>query len=83
MKTKYHHAGALVLVLWYLMMAPPPGPHRKTQSIQADTAAPLSRWTIVGIFPTQKECAAHRGANSQERCVAADDPRFRENNPPP
>ena len=27
--------------------------------------------------------AAHRGANAPQRCLASDDPHFRDNNPPP
>jgi hypothetical protein len=81
---KANHAAAIVLGVWYLMMAPPlPGTHSNTQSAAADTKARLSRWTIVGIFPAQKECEASRHANPGQRCLAADDPRFRENNPPP
>jgi hypothetical protein len=44
---------------------------------RANSAAPLSRWTIVATFPTQKECEAHR-ANPWERCIASDDPRLKE-----
>jgi hypothetical protein len=63
---------ALALVVWYLMT--PPLPHLNAQAIGVAPAAPLSRWTIVGTFPTQKECDAHRGANWWDRCVTADDP---------
>lgn len=82
--TKPSHAAAIVLGVWYLMMAPPQaGTHPNTQPAPADTKARLSRWTIVGIFPAQKECEAGRHANPGQRCLAADDPRFRDNNPPP
>jgi hypothetical protein len=56
---KFRHAAALALVGWYLMIAPIlPRVVYAYQAIHADTAAPLSRWTILGTFPTQKECEA-------------------------
>jgi hypothetical protein len=73
---KLSHAAALALVVWYPMR--PPLPHLNPNAIHTDSAAPLSRWTIVATFPTQKECDAHRGPNPWERCVASDDPRLKE-----
>jgi hypothetical protein len=49
---------ALALVVWYLMR--PPLPHLNARAIDKDTAAPVSRWIVVRIFSTQKECEAHR-----------------------
>jgi hypothetical protein len=78
------HVATIALGVWYLMTAPPlPGAHPNPQSAPLDTKARLSRWTIVGIFPAQKECETSRHANPGQRCLAADDPRFRDNNPPP
>ena len=76
---KLHHAAALALVGWYLMMPLPPIAHN-TRSINPDSlfAAPLSRWSIIRTFPTQKECETYRDANPMELCVASDDPRLKE-----
>jgi hypothetical protein len=80
---KLRYAAALALIEWYLMTAPPPGGQTGgPQPVKADVKAPLSKWTIVGIFPSQKACEAHRGHNAQ-RCFSAEDPHFRDNNPPP
>jgi hypothetical protein len=68
---KLSDAAALALVVWYPMR--PPLPHLNPNAIDTDSAAPLSRRTIVATFPTQKECEAHR-ANPWERCIASDDP---------
>jgi hypothetical protein len=82
MRSRY--AAALVLLDWYLMVAPPPGGSPGTlgnpQSVKADVQAPLSRWTITKIFPSQKACEAERAGSPTQRCVDANDPRFRENN---
>jgi hypothetical protein len=81
---KFRYAAALALLDWYLMTAPPPaGQSGSVQTVKADVKAPLSKWTIVGIFPSQKTCEAHRAPNSQQRCYSAEDPHFRDNNPPP
>jgi len=72
---KLPSAAALALVGWYLMR--PPLPHLKAHATRTDTAAPLSRWTIIGTFATQKECEAHQ-ANPWDQCVATDDPRLKE-----
>jgi hypothetical protein len=71
------HAAALVLAVWYLMR--PPLPHLKASVVHTDTAPPLSRWTIVRIFPTEKECEAHGQTKQWERCIASDDPDLKEN----
>jgi hypothetical protein len=81
---KLRYAAALALLDWYLMTAPPPGGQPGgVQSVKADIKAPLSKWTIVGIFPSKKAYKAQRGTNAQQRCLASDDPHFRDNNPPP
>ena len=77
-------AGVLIAVLlagWYLMRAPfPPFPPpiflHHLDVVRADTAAPFSRWTKVGTFPTLWECEAHRDSQPWERCVSAIDPRL-------
>jgi|SRR5690348_7417108 len=59
---------------WYLMMAPfvpfPGGGLR----VAAPTA-PISRWTIVGTFPTKKECDLRRrlGVQPWIRCISANE----------
>ena len=73
------HVAALALVVWYLMR--PPLPHLNAQAIGVAPAAPLSRWTVVGTFPTQKECDAHQGASPRARCVSDDDRRLKGNKP--
>ena len=81
---KLRYAAALALLDWYLMTAPPPaGQSGSAQTVKADVKAPLSKWTIVGIFPSQKACESRRGTNAQQRCLASEDPHFRDNNPPP
>jgi|GraSoiStandDraft_15_1057317.scaffolds.fasta_scaffold2256021_1 hypothetical protein len=81
---KFRYAAALALLDWYLMTAPPPGGQPSSvQSVKADIKAPLSKWTIVGIFPSKKACEAQRGTNTKQRCFASEDPHFRDNNPPP
>ncbi len=71
---KLQHAAALALVGWYLIR--PPLPHLNAHDSHTDTAAPLSRWTVVRTFPTKKECETQRGGNPWEQCVASDDPRL-------
>jgi hypothetical protein len=81
---KFRYAAALALLDWYLMTAPPPaGQPGSAQAVKADIKAPLSKWTIVGIFPSKKACETKRGTNAQQRCLASEDPHFRDNNPPP
>ena len=46
------HAAALAVVSWYLMM--PPDSARIPHSV--DSAAPLTRWSIVANYPTQPSC---------------------------
>jgi hypothetical protein len=72
---KPRHVAALALVGWYLMR--PPLPHLSVPARRMDPATHLARWTIVGTFPTQKECDAHRSGRWQ-RCIASDDPRLKE-----
>jgi hypothetical protein len=76
---RFRHATAFALVGWYLITPPIPViPLSPGQALHQDTAAALSRWTVVETFPTEKECDAHRGCK-WERCVAADDPRLKGN----
>jgi len=68
---------ALALVVWYLIAPPIPAiPLTPGQAIRRKTGAPLSHWTVVKTFSTEKECDAHR-SRKWEQCVAADDPRLR------
>jgi hypothetical protein len=69
-----HHAVALALVGWYLMR--PPLPDLNAHAIHKNTA-PLSRWTVIGTFLTQKECESQR-ANPWDQCISTDGPRLRE-----
>jgi hypothetical protein len=72
---KLRHVAALPLVGWYLML--PPLPHLSVPAGRVGPELPLARWTIVGTFPTQKECDAHRSGRWQ-RCISSDDPRLKE-----
>ena len=50
---KLHHAGALALVGWYLML-PPSHSHIPDEP---DTGAPLRKWHIIGSsFDSAAEC---------------------------
>jgi hypothetical protein len=51
---KPHHAAALALVGWYLMLPPVTSDGR----IQKD--ASLSRWYIISNFETKEECEKAR-----------------------
>jgi hypothetical protein len=62
-------APALTLVGWYLVR--PPLLHFNSHHSHSDTAATLSRWTVVRTFATQKECETQRGGNPWKLCVAA------------
>lgn len=84
-----HHAAALALVGWYLMMPPVlSGPHPD---------APLGEWEIIGVYDKAAECTdaqdkmrslgidADRAkrklggrmeARTMAECVATDDPRL-------
>jgi hypothetical protein len=68
------HATALALVGWYLMR--PPLPRHNPDATHTGTVASLAGWVVVGTFPTQKECEAHR-ANPWDQCIATDDPRLK------
>jgi hypothetical protein len=72
---KLSHAAALALVGWYLMR--PPLPHLNAHAANTNTVASRSLWAVVKIFPTQKECEAHR-ANPWDQCTASDAPRLKE-----
>jgi hypothetical protein len=86
---KSHHAAALALAGWYLMV-PPNKPNR-----EPDAHAPLSQWTMAGSYDSAKECderyhsdldaaldIKRRGGDAQifervkaEQCIASDEPR--------
>jgi hypothetical protein len=81
---KPHHAAALALVGWYLMM--PSGDH--------PTEAHISHWLKVQTFDSAAECSSRRwdilseaSANKDDfrlrtaramRCIASDDPRLKD-----
>ena len=54
---KLHHAVALALVGWYLMLAPRTS---DTLPVTYDKAAPLSEWIVIGAFETTAECDKDR-----------------------
>jgi hypothetical protein len=65
---KLHHAAALALVGWYLMLPPlrPDGPRsdppKGSDRVKADLSAPLSQWEAISTgkpFGTKKECEAY------------------------
>jgi hypothetical protein len=68
--------------------APPLLPLQTSQSIEVNTAAPLSRWLKMKMFSTQKECEAYQIAEPHALpwyvrlgggyCVSTDDPRLKE-----
>jgi hypothetical protein len=47
-----HHAAALALVGWYLMV-PPPQFHSR---MPVDPDAPLSKWTVFSSYDSAAEC---------------------------
>jgi len=51
---KMHHAAALALAVWYLIL-PPPAPSGKRL-----TDAPLSEWKIIDEFYSQSTCLQMR-----------------------
>lgn len=53
------HAAALALAGWYFMI-PKMVPDPKGGAPYADTAAPISRWSIEQSFHTASECEAER-----------------------
>lgn len=71
---KLRHAGMLVLASWYLIR--PPLPQLNAHVSKMNTAASLSRWAVVRMFPTQEGCETRRGGNPWELCVGSHDPRF-------
>jgi hypothetical protein len=73
-----HHAAALALVGWYLMLPPlrPVSPEDVSDRPvdltvppdrpMADLTAPFSQWTIIKTFPTEKECRVQAKAALSE-----------------
>ena len=60
---KLHHAAALALAAWFLMMPPPKpvGDHFVT-----NFSAPLFKWTRVRRFEDQSQCETTREAYQQK-----------------
>jgi hypothetical protein len=85
-----HHAAALALVGWYLMV-PPRNPHPFIKGDYTDTAAPLSKWAHLASSDSAKECEARKSdylktvaqvpslaqAALEAECIASDDPRLK------
>jgi hypothetical protein len=89
---KPHHAVALALVGWYLMVPPMYAPNH-----EVDFNAPLAKWVIIDSFDTASECgvyanhwqshfpyegdpAKRTAVKSRLKaaiCVSTDDPRLR------
>ena len=80
-----HHAAALALVGWYLMIPP------VRDGTQPDTQAPVSAWTVFRKFDSAAACQewklrletrARRSGKYGPRpafmCIASDDPRLKE-----
>jgi hypothetical protein len=78
---KLHHAAALAVAGWYLMIPPLGSDGRR------DDSAPLPQWKIRGSFDTAVECAdalvelldrdfpeMERQAIHASRCISTDDP---------
>jgi hypothetical protein len=69
---KLHHAAALALTGWYLMLPPLHfvGPASDPYSLAiVDSAAPLSRWLAMMTFKTLQECddfSAHLARNLRQ-----------------
>jgi hypothetical protein len=56
---KLHHAAALALVGWYLMV-PPPAYKDGKPLVGVNLDAPLSEWTISRAFDSAAACEAQR-----------------------
>jgi hypothetical protein len=54
MSMNLHHAAALALVGWYLMVAPPDADYLLV------TSAPVSKWIILQRFDAAKNCEEER-----------------------
>jgi hypothetical protein len=86
---KFRHAAALVLVGWYLLMAPT-FRNPQTDSFTVDLNAPLSAWDLVSSYYSAADCeSAERDLVDTARlypnviafyslCVPSDDPRLME-----
>ncbi len=62
---KFHHAAALALVGWYLMV-PPALDDPKRPKLLIDVNAPISEWSAQEPFDTAQECKQARDAGKQE-----------------
>jgi hypothetical protein len=86
---KFHHAAALALMVWYLIVPP------AKSTGEPDLQAPLSKWETDGSYDTAQACAKRYQADVQraltfghkighdvssriqaEKCIASDDPRL-------
>jgi hypothetical protein len=79
-----HHAAALALVVWYLMIPP-------VHEGKPNTQAPLSAWTVFRRFDSEAACqqwklkvetrarrAGRYGPRPDFMCIASDDQRLKE-----
>jgi hypothetical protein len=57
---KIHHAIALALVGWYLIM-----PNRLPNSTEHDVHAPLSQWTKIDNYATREQCESAKALSIQ------------------
>lgn len=64
-----HHATALALVTWYLIM-----PHALPNSPEPNLALPLSQWSRIGPVLSKSDCEARLSASLRK----IDDPAQRE-----
>jgi hypothetical protein len=52
---KIRHTTALALAGTWILLAPPQE-KRPSEQTKARTEAPLNQWSVIGTFPTEKEC---------------------------
>ena len=63
------HATALALIVWYLMLAPAKS-SGTPQSMEYDSAAPLTRWNRTGEpYPTAAKCEALRKSKDRNGMI--------------
>jgi len=90
---KPHHAAALALVGWYLMVPPRVIQSQTTEQQTFDYGAPLSKWTVSSAYDAAHECEGAKFLNREghkqnsdplkaafdaAQCIATDDPRLKE-----
>jgi hypothetical protein len=91
---KLHHAAALALMVWYLLIPPWNVDSKGSPLFSSNPDAPLSQWTKEGTFDSPNACdqALHRliCCNGSEplpdrlreyaaQCITSDDPRLNRN----